>query len=107
MKEMATGRENPLSVSEASSSLTIVDDRNMRILDGMKLETNGKTEGKHLMTSWKSENDPTPGNFVVGLSAERPPQIFTWNGSNSHRRGGPWDGGKFVVVLSRILGTLN
>nr|GEZ53294.1 G-type lectin S-receptor-like serine/threonine-protein kinase At1g61490 [Tanacetum cinerariifolium] len=143
-------RENPLSVSDTSSSLTVVGDGNLRILDGerntvwstnitlqsnkttakltdtgdfclndtiseiilwesfdypsnsllpsMKLGTNGKTQGKHLMTSWKSVEDPTPGNFVVGLSAERPPQIFTWNGSKPHWRGGPWDGGKFIGI---------
>ncbi|GJX24446.1 G-type lectin S-receptor-like serine/threonine-protein kinase [Tanacetum coccineum] len=130
-------RESPLSISDTSSSLTIVDDGNLRILDGerntvwstnitlqsnettakltdtgdfclndtilgmilwesfdypsnsllpgMKLGMNGKTQGKHLMTSWKSDEDPTPGNFVVGLSADRPPQIFTWNGSKEYR----------------------
>ncbi|GJT94157.1 G-type lectin S-receptor-like serine/threonine-protein kinase [Tanacetum coccineum] len=56
------------------------------------------------MTSWESDDDPTPGNFVVGLSAERPPQIFTWNGSKPHWRGGPWDGGKFIRVAEQILG---
>ncbi|GJR72300.1 G-type lectin S-receptor-like serine/threonine-protein kinase [Tanacetum coccineum] len=134
-------RESPLSISDTSSSLTIVDDGNLRILDGerntvwstnitlhsnktaakltdtgdfclndtisgmilwesfdypsnsllqsMKLGTNGKTLGTHLMTSWKSGDDPTPGNFVVGLSEERPPQIFTWNGSKECRRQDP------------------
>nr|GEY64836.1 G-type lectin S-receptor-like serine/threonine-protein kinase At1g61550 [Tanacetum cinerariifolium] len=143
-------RESPLSISDTSSSLTIVDDGNLRILDGerntvwstnitlqsnkttakltntgdfclndtisgiilwesfdypsnsllpgMKLGTNGKTQGTHFMTSWKSDDDPTPGNFVVGLSEEWPPQIFTWNGSKPHRRGGPWDGGKVIGV---------
>nr|GFC59467.1 G-type lectin S-receptor-like serine/threonine-protein kinase At1g61550 [Tanacetum cinerariifolium] len=108
-------RESPLSISDTSSSLTIVDDGNLRILDGMilwesfdypsnsllpgmKLGTNGKTQGTHFMTSWKSDDDPTSGNFVVGLSEERPPQIFTWNGSKPHRRGGPWDGGKVIGV---------
>nr|GFB63063.1 G-type lectin S-receptor-like serine/threonine-protein kinase At1g61550 [Tanacetum cinerariifolium] len=121
--------ESPLSISDTSSSLTIVDDGHLRILDGerntvwltnitlrsnkttakltdtgdfclndtisgmilwesldypsnsllpgMKLGTNGETQGTHFMTSWKSDDDPTPGNFVVGLSEERPPQIFT------------------------------
>nr|GEX30390.1 G-type lectin S-receptor-like serine/threonine-protein kinase [Tanacetum cinerariifolium] len=68
------------------------------LLPGMKLGTNGKTQGTHFMTSWKSDDDPTPGNFVVGLSEERPPQIFTWNGSKPHRRGVPRDGGKMIYL---------
>ncbi|GKD69141.1 G-type lectin S-receptor-like serine/threonine-protein kinase [Tanacetum coccineum] len=43
------------------------------LLPGMKFGTNGKTKGKNLMTSWRSDDDPTPGKFVVGLSSDQPP----------------------------------
>ncbi|CAH1448386.1 unnamed protein product [Lactuca virosa] len=56
------------------------------------------TSGKDLMTSWKSENDPNPGDFVVGLSKDQPPQAFIWHGSKAYWRGGPWDGGKFIGI---------
>ncbi|PWA50545.1 G-type lectin S-receptor-like serine/threonine-protein kinase [Artemisia annua] len=68
------------------------------LLPGMKLGTNGKTQGKHLMTSWKSDDDPTPGDFVVGLSAEQPPQALIWRGSKPYYRSGPWDGGRFIGI---------
>ncbi|KAM0021653.1 putative non-specific serine/threonine protein kinase [Helianthus debilis subsp. tardiflorus] len=44
------------------------------LLPGMKLGTKGNTQGKHLMSSWTSNSDPTPGKFVAG----QPPQVFTW-----------------------------
>ncbi|MFS7934160.1 putative protein kinase RLK-Pelle-DLSV family [Helianthus anomalus] len=149
-------RENPLSVSDNRSSLTIANDGNLRILDGdqktlwstnvrgqfnetvaqltdmgnfcindtasgsilwesfdypgnsllpgMKLGTKGNTQGKHLLSSWKSEDDPTPGDFVVGLSAEQPPQVFVWRNSKPTWRGGPWDGGKFIGIPEQDAG---
>ncbi|KAF5804230.1 putative protein kinase RLK-Pelle-DLSV family [Helianthus annuus] len=149
-------RENPLSVSDNRSSLTIGNDGNLRILDGaqntvwstnvrgpfnetvaqltdmgdfcindtasgsilwesfdypgnsllpgMKLGTKGNTQGKHLLSSWKSEDDPTPGDFVVGLSAEQPPQVFVWRNSKPTWRGGPWDGGKFIGIPEQGVG---
>ncbi|KAJ0568887.1 putative protein kinase RLK-Pelle-DLSV family [Helianthus annuus] len=149
-------RENPLSVSDNRSSLTIANDGNLRILDGdqktlwstnvrgqfnetiaqltdmgnfcindtasgsilwesfdypgnsllpgMKLGTKGNTQGKHLLSSWKSEDDPTPGDFVAGLSAEQPPQIFVWRNSKPTWRGGHWDGGKFIGIPEQDAG---
>ncbi|KAK9056355.1 hypothetical protein SSX86_027445 [Deinandra increscens subsp. villosa] len=152
-------RENPLSVSENRSSLTIGNDGNLKILDGdqntmwstnlrgqfnetvaqltdmgdlclndtisgsilwesfdypgnsllpgMKLGTIGNTQGKHLLSSWKSNDDPTPGNFVAGLSAEQPPQVFIWRTSKPNWRGGPWDGGKFIGIPEQDAGYSN
>ncbi|CAH1448385.1 unnamed protein product [Lactuca virosa] len=73
----------------------------------MKLGTNGKTQGKYLLTSWKSDNDPTLGEFVLGLSGEQPPQAFTWHGLKPYWRSGPWDGGKFIGVPEQEAGYSN
>ncbi|KAJ9566369.1 hypothetical protein OSB04_002335 [Centaurea solstitialis] len=152
-------RENPLSVSNTNSSLSIGNDGNLRIQDGeqkivwstnvrvqlnettakltdtgdltlndtisgsilwesfdypgnsllpgMKLGTKGKTLGKNLLTSWKSDDDPTPGEFVLGLSVEQPPQAFIWHGSKPYWRSGPWDGGKFIGIPEQESGYAN
>lgn len=152
-------RENPLSVSDKGSSLTISNDGNLRILDGeqstvwstnvrgqfngtiaqltdmgdfcindtisgsilwesfdypgnsllpgMKLGTKGNTQGKNLLSSWKSNNDPAPGSFVVGLSAEQPPQVFIWHKSKPNWRSGPWNGGKFIGIPEQNPGYSN
>ncbi|KAK9056356.1 hypothetical protein SSX86_027446 [Deinandra increscens subsp. villosa] len=78
------------------------------LLPGMKLGTIGNTQGKHLLSSWKSNDDPTPGDFVAGLSAEQPPQVFIWrNNSKPNWRGGPWDGGKFIGIPEQDSGYSN
>ncbi|XP_076959381.1 G-type lectin S-receptor-like serine/threonine-protein kinase At1g61370 [Bidens hawaiensis] len=77
------------------------------LLPGMKLGTKGDMQGKHLMSSWKSDDDPTPGNFVGGLSAEQPPQLFIWDEYKPKWRGGPWDGGKFIGIPDQQAGYSN
>ncbi|KAJ9566236.1 hypothetical protein OSB04_002202 [Centaurea solstitialis] len=74
------------------------------LLPGMKLGTKGKTQGKNLLTSWKSDDDPTTGEFVFGLSDEQPPQAFIWHGSKPYWRSGPWDGGKFIGIPEQVSG---
>ncbi|CDO99667.1 unnamed protein product [Coffea canephora] len=51
---------------------------------------------KLFLTAWQSENDPAPGKFVVGLSDDKPAQLFTWNGTKPYWRSGPWNGWKFI-----------
>ena len=60
---------------------------------------NAKTGESYVLTSWKSESDPSPGNFTFGISKQSPPQIFIWiNGSKPHWRSGPWDKSNFVGI---------
>ncbi|KAK4786607.1 hypothetical protein SAY86_010440 [Trapa natans] len=68
------------------------------ILPGMKIEMNVNTGEKRYLTSWKTDTDPSPGNFTVGVTSEIPPQPFTWNGSAPHWRGGQWDKSKFIGI---------
>ncbi|XP_068316774.1 G-type lectin S-receptor-like serine/threonine-protein kinase At1g61390 [Pyrus communis] len=54
---------------------------------------------RNLLTSWKSENDPSTGMFLVGLSQQEPSQLVIWiNGSTPYWRSGPWDTSKFIGV---------
>ncbi|KAL6206998.1 hypothetical protein ACLB2K_024243 [Fragaria x ananassa] len=61
-----------------------------------------KSGKRNVLTSWKSENDPSVGRFWVGLSAETPSQVFVWvnNGSDSapYWRSGPWDKSRFIGI---------
>ncbi|KAJ0917296.1 putative non-specific serine/threonine protein kinase [Helianthus annuus] len=75
------------------------------LLPGMKLETKGNPQGKHLLSSWKSDDDPTPGNFVVGLSAEQPPQYSHGVILSQTGEVGPGMDGSSQVYRSRMLGT--
>ncbi|XP_050108984.1 G-type lectin S-receptor-like serine/threonine-protein kinase At1g61490 [Malus sylvestris] len=54
---------------------------------------------RNSLTSWKSENDPSTGMFLAGLSHEEPSQLVVWiNGSTPYWRSGPWDKSKFIGV---------
>lgn len=73
-------------------------------LPNMMLGYNFRTGEKRFLRSWKTDTDPAPGEFVVGLFEESPPQIFTWNGSKPYWRGGPWDGWKFIGIQDQDAG---
>nr|XP_011460339.1 PREDICTED: G-type lectin S-receptor-like serine/threonine-protein kinase At1g61500 isoform X1 [Fragaria vesca subsp. vesca] len=63
---------------------------------------NSKSGTRNVMTSWKSENDPSTGRFLVALSAQTPSQLFIWvnNGLNSapYWRSGPWDKSRLIGI---------
>ncbi|PON85819.1 LOW QUALITY PROTEIN: Tyrosine-protein kinase [Trema orientale] len=60
---------------------------------------NVKTGESYVLTSWKSESDPSPGNFTFGISRQSPPEVFIWiNGLTPRWRSGPWDKSKFIGV---------
>ncbi|KAL8103318.1 hypothetical protein AgCh_027763 [Apium graveolens] len=53
---------------------------------------------KHLdryLISWKSPNDPSPGNYTYGVYLKGYPQRVVWNGSAMKFRFGPWNGVQF------------
>ncbi|KAH7545866.1 hypothetical protein FEM48_Zijuj01G0139000 [Ziziphus jujuba var. spinosa] len=68
------------------------------LLTKAQIFLNVKTKERNGLTSWKTENDPSLGDFMAVLSGDRPPQAFIWNGSVPHWRSGPWDKSKFNGV---------
>ncbi|XP_022753210.1 G-type lectin S-receptor-like serine/threonine-protein kinase At4g27290 [Durio zibethinus] len=65
------------------------------LLPGMKLGKNFKTGSEWLLTSWKSADDPSPGNFTCRLSIQGLHSIVVYSGSAKMFRTGPWDGFNF------------
>jgi len=51
-----------------------------------------RTAEIHVFTSWKSANDPSPGNFTMGVDPRGTPQIVVWEGSRRRWRSGHWNG---------------
>lgn len=54
------------------------------------LTYNIATKEKRVLTSWKSDTDPSPGDFVVQLTSQVPAQIVTMKGTRVYKRSGPW-----------------
>ncbi|GAB4826826.1 hypothetical protein Ancab_040009 [Ancistrocladus abbreviatus] len=67
--------------------------------ESMMLGLNTITGQKRFLTSWRSEDDPAPGNFTLGLLPQTPVQAFVWRGSAIYWRSGPWNGLRFVGIL--------
>ncbi|XP_039170533.1 G-type lectin S-receptor-like serine/threonine-protein kinase At4g27290 [Eucalyptus grandis] len=61
-------------------------------LAGMKLGRNRITGFDRYLTSWKSVDDPSPGNFSYRLDPNGFPQILLKQGSTVKSRLGPWIG---------------
>ncbi|KAJ9168962.1 hypothetical protein P3X46_020435 [Hevea brasiliensis] len=68
------------------------------LLPGTWLAYNETTRVRHTLTSWKSDNDPSIGDFTFGVVPQTPPQAFVWKGSKPYWRSGQWDKRKFIGV---------
>lgn len=66
------------------------------LLPSSPLMYNLATGKKRVLTSWKSHNDPSPGNFLAQITPQEPSQLITMNGSTRYYRSGPWAYPKFT-----------
>ncbi|KAK9209044.1 hypothetical protein WN944_001407 [Citrus x changshan-huyou] len=70
------------------------------LLPGMKVGWNLKTGVEWYLTSWRSADDPSPGNFTSRLDIHVLPEICIYNGSVKYFCTGPWNGVAFVAAPS-------
>ncbi|KAG7588020.1 Protein kinase domain [Arabidopsis suecica] len=59
---------------------------------------NHTTGEKRMLTSWKSYNDPSPGEFTVQITSQVPSQVCTMRGSKPYWRSGPWAKTRFTGI---------
>ncbi|KAI9187134.1 hypothetical protein LWI28_024830 [Acer negundo] len=62
------------------------------LLPDMKLGWDLKTRFERRISSWKSPDDPSPGDFTWGVELKDYPEIIIWKGSKKFYRSGPWNG---------------
>lgn len=67
-------------------------------LAGMKLRTNLVTGPYRFLTSWKSIEDPSSGEFSYHIDAHGLPQLVTTKGETLFSRAGSWNGFAFSGV---------
>lgn len=65
------------------------------LLPGMKIGKDLVTGLERCMTSWKTPDDPSPGDYVYFVDTNGYPQIFQKHVSNPYFRIGPWNGVRF------------
>ncbi|TXG67221.1 hypothetical protein EZV62_008496 [Acer yangbiense] len=112
--------ENPVAQLLDSGNLVIRDNINMSsdryvwqsfdyptdtLLAGMKLGWNLRTGFERYLTSWRSADDPSPGDFSLRLDIHGLPQLIITTGSRKEVRSGPWNGRRFdgIPRLSNLL----
>lgn len=65
------------------------------LLPGMKLGWNRKTGLNRLLTSWKSSNDPSSGDYTYSVDPRGLPQLVLHKGLTEQFRSAPWYGSQF------------
>lgn len=65
------------------------------ILPGMKLGWDFVDGLNNNLTSWKSADDPSRGNYTTVVDRKGYPRVLVLNGLNLQFRFGPWDGVQF------------
>ncbi|XP_077254011.1 receptor-like serine/threonine-protein kinase SD1-8 isoform X1 [Tasmannia lanceolata] len=68
------------------------------MLPGMKVGWNLKTGLDKFLTSWKSADDPSPGDYSFRIDPNGLPEPFLWHQSTRIYRSGPWNGNQFSGV---------
>ncbi|XVF70451.1 hypothetical protein PTKIN_Ptkin11bG0162800 [Pterospermum kingtungense] len=108
---VSTKAESPVAQLLDSGNFVVKDNKTMRpgemylwqsfdypsntLLPGMKLGKNLKTGSEWFLTSWKTADDPSPGNFTIRLISQGLPSIAAYLGSAKLFCSGPWDGSYF------------
>ncbi|KAH9651201.1 G-type lectin S-receptor-like serine/threonine-protein kinase [Citrus sinensis] len=68
----------------------------------MKLGWDFKAGLERRITSWKSSDDPSPGNFIWKTERQDNPELVMWKGSRKFYRTGPWNGLIFSASSLRL-----
>ena len=74
-------------------------------LPGMKIGWDLRTRLERRLTSWKSPDDPSPGEMSWGIELHNYPELVMKKGSQKYFRSGPWNGNSFsgMTVLKDTL----
>ncbi|KAK9212416.1 hypothetical protein WN943_001798 [Citrus x changshan-huyou] len=80
------------SASEGSCLWQSFDYPSDTLLAGMQLGWDLKNGVERYLTSWRSANDPSPGNITNRLDIHVLPELGLYNGSQKLSRSGPWNG---------------
>ena len=67
-------------------------------LPGMKIGWDLRTRLERRLTSWKSPDDPSPGEMSWGIELGEYPEIVMKKGSDKFFRSGPWNGRVFSGI---------
>ncbi|KAH9651084.1 Receptor-like serine/threonine-protein kinase SD1-7 [Citrus sinensis] len=70
------------------------------LLQGMKMGWDLKNRLERYLSSWQSDDDPSPGKFTSRLEIKVIPKMCIFNGSVKFACSGQWNGAAFVSAIS-------
>ncbi|KAK2978974.1 hypothetical protein RJ640_017538 [Escallonia rubra] len=74
------------------------------VLPGMKFGLDRKTGLNRVLTSWSSDDDPSPGDYTAGVELEGSAQFFLNKSLAPKWRCGPWNGQTLSgLTISRVV----
>ncbi|KAL8228847.1 hypothetical protein R6Q57_013747 [Mikania cordata] len=76
------------------------------LLPGMKLLYNKRTNTKHIISSWKSAENPAVGLFSLEVDHDYKQLVIMWNRSVQYWSSGSWDGQFFSWIPEMRLGSI-
>ncbi|KAL1184328.1 hypothetical protein V6Z11_A01G036500 [Gossypium hirsutum] len=69
----------------------------------MKISNDVKKGRKVEIKSWKSPDDPSDGNFSLGIEPFNIPEVVLSNNNKLYFRTGPWNGNIFIGVIMKTV----
>ncbi|GLT45650.1 hypothetical protein SLA2020_194660 [Shorea laevis] len=91
---------NNVSVQSNSSVAVLSDNGNFVLQDGIGYDL--ERGERRVLSSWKSNSDPSRGDFVIEIVPRSPPQAFIWNGSVPYWRSGEWNKILFIGLPGMV-----
>ncbi|MED6122140.1 hypothetical protein PIB30_037021 [Stylosanthes scabra] len=68
------------------------------LIPHLRLGFDRGTNQSWVIQSWKTDDDPSPGDFTLKFSTSGMPQLFLYNKNRPWWRGGPWNGEFFMGI---------
>ncbi|KVH89601.1 Apple-like protein [Cynara cardunculus var. scolymus] len=68
------------------------------LLPGMKIGWNRTTGINRFLKSWKSNNDPSSGDYSFKMNIDGFPELIVWHNETKVCRSGPWNGRRFSGI---------
>ncbi|XP_040943770.1 G-type lectin S-receptor-like serine/threonine-protein kinase At1g11330, partial [Gossypium hirsutum] len=87
----------------ASSLWESFEDPSNAFLETMKISNDVKKGRKVEIKSWKSPDDPSDGNFSIGIEPFNIPEGVIRNNNKLYFRTGPWNGNTFIGVIMKTV----
>ncbi|KAL1537428.1 G-type lectin S-receptor-like serine/threonine-protein kinase isoform X1 [Salvia divinorum] len=86
---------NAISNSSSIYSWQSFDDPSNTLIPGMRLGWDLRSDQELFLTSWKSGEDPSPGEYTYRMNPKGLPSVILRRGLVIVYRSGPWDGVRF------------